>query len=196
MSYIDGYRHELVGLFAGLPVYHPLEDIPGSPFPVSGDDFACSTGQLVIGGGGGERPGLVVLDPAAAVAFFVFYSGSFEGVEAAGLDFTELLRGAPVFNFAGWEAPDYHAFLEMCASPCMLHPFDCGGDLGFNDWLACGVGEFIYYAMPELAREVVAAAAVFHTERDHILYNNISLLPPNMPVYASGGNAFVSRRKG
>jgi hypothetical protein len=28
MSHIDSYKHEIVGLFGSLPVYHPLEDIP------------------------------------------------------------------------------------------------------------------------------------------------------------------------
>lgn len=43
MSYIDTFDHELVGFFAGLPVYHPLvvhEDAT---------EFSCNPNQLLIG---------------------------------------------------------------------------------------------------------------------------------------------------
>ena len=44
MSYIDSYPHELVGYFGPVPVYRPLEDIPG---------FVTETGSylLVLFGG-------------------------------------------------------------------------------------------------------------------------------------------------
>ena len=47
MSHIDSFKHELVGLFGGLPVYHPLEVIDG--------DFRCDPTQLLLGGGSGEQ---------------------------------------------------------------------------------------------------------------------------------------------
>ena len=73
MSYIDSYKHELVGMFGSLPVYHPLEDIPGSSEPELSGEFACSTKQIVIGGGGGEWPGLVITNPIGAVIEFLCY---------------------------------------------------------------------------------------------------------------------------
>src|SRR5689334_20373903 len=69
VSYIDTIDHELVGIFAGLPVYHPLEPLSGDPDDPH--DFPCTPAQLVIGGGGGEHPGCVLLRPDAAVAKFV-----------------------------------------------------------------------------------------------------------------------------
>lgn len=56
MSYIDSINHSYVGSFAGLPVYHPLEilDEAGT------DEFTATPANLVIGGGGGEHPGMVV----------------------------------------------------------------------------------------------------------------------------------------
>ena len=69
MSYIDTFDNEFVGYFGGIPVYHPLEVVPASP-----DDpaqFACGPDNLVIGGGSGEWPGLVVKDAGETVACFV-----------------------------------------------------------------------------------------------------------------------------
>ena len=51
MSYIDSYDHVLVGYMAGLPLYRPLEDIPGPENGESRLDFPCRTDQLVLGGG-------------------------------------------------------------------------------------------------------------------------------------------------
>ena len=69
MSHIDSFKHEIVGLFGGLPVYHPLEDING--------DFKCSTKQLVIGGGSGDQPmqtssGVVIAAQAVKLLAAVF----------------------------------------------------------------------------------------------------------------------------
>jgi hypothetical protein len=71
MSHIDSYKHEIVGLFGSLPVYHPLEDIPEPATDQLQHDFGCTTEQLVIGGGSGEHSGLVFRDAqgAAAISF-------------------------------------------------------------------------------------------------------------------------------
>jgi len=60
MSHIDSYKHEIVGLFGCLPVYHPLGDIPAPPDNWPEYDFGYTTEQLVIGGGPGEHLGLVL----------------------------------------------------------------------------------------------------------------------------------------
>lgn len=60
MSHIDSFKHEIVGLFGGLLVYHPLEDIQG--------DFVCTPKCLLIGGGSGEHPALVIESPLKAVS--------------------------------------------------------------------------------------------------------------------------------
>jgi hypothetical protein len=56
MSYIDTFDHELVGFFAGLPLYHPLEAVMGS----GGDEFGCTPLHLMLGGGDGEHPEVVL----------------------------------------------------------------------------------------------------------------------------------------
>jgi hypothetical protein len=47
MSYIDSFRHEFIGFFAGLPVYHPLEVV------VDTANFSCTPQNLIMGGGSG-----------------------------------------------------------------------------------------------------------------------------------------------
>ncbi len=58
MSYIDCFNHSYAGNFAGLPVYHPLQDID----PEGKDEFSATTKNLVLGGGSGEHPGMIVKD--------------------------------------------------------------------------------------------------------------------------------------
>jgi hypothetical protein len=71
MSYIDTFDdtfdHGLVGFFAGLPRYHPLETVAGS----GGDELGCTPRQLVLGGGSGEHPAVVLRQPPAAVMAFL-----------------------------------------------------------------------------------------------------------------------------
>ena len=189
MSYIDGYKHQQVGLFGNIPVYRPLEDINPSDNLRWNGDFGCTIEQLVIGGGSGEHPGLVICSPAAAVAEFAFTCEDFTEDEALYRKLYPLLD-AEQFLFAGWGVTDYHGFYEHCVSPTLPNPFDPYGDLSFETWLLAGIGEFIYYAMPDLTPVTVAAIAPLQTEKHHIRFNNIPLIPPNMPVYANGGNAF------
>lgn len=192
MSYIDCYKHELVGLFAGLPVYHPLEDIPRPTGDTWAGAFGCTTGQLVLGGGQGEHLGVVLLRPDTAVAMFAYDSDDFERLEETGAVDAVTLR--PVFDFAGWSVSDYHRFYERCTSRALPNPYVDEGRLPFEDWLAQSLGEFVYYAMPELAQPLVNALRERHKNRSHIRYNNVLLVPPGMPVYANGGNAFASLR--
>ncbi len=62
MSYIDCFKHELVGMLGYLPVYHPLEGVDGS--------FICGAHQLLLGGGGREHSALVIENSTSAVAYF------------------------------------------------------------------------------------------------------------------------------
>ncbi len=189
LSYIDSYKHQQVGLFGNIPVYRPLENIAPSDNPRWDGDFGCSIQQLVIGGGSGEHPGLVIQNPAAAVAEFALTCEDFTDDEARCNELYPLLVGEP-FLFAGWGVADYHGFFEHCTSATLPNPFDPDGGISFETWLLAGIGEFIYYAMPDLALETVALIAPLHVEKHHIRYNNITIIPPNMPVYANGGNAF------
>lgn len=69
MSYIDTIKHELVGYINGLPIYHPLETVTDGKW---GDyDFSCSPENLVIGGGAGEHPALVIHNLGSLAALYI-----------------------------------------------------------------------------------------------------------------------------
>lgn len=56
MSYIDTLNHSYVGNFCELPVYHLLQDTVNGFEP----EFIATSNNLVIGGGSGEHPAMVV----------------------------------------------------------------------------------------------------------------------------------------
>ena len=198
MSHIDSFKHELVGLFGGLPVYHPLEDIKG--------DFTCNEEQLLLGGGSGEHPALVIKDPLAAVAWFLHE-------ELASLDNDDIkpheyplkkhvAEWKLVINdhlkwdykdhleFCEWSVSDYRSFYERCSSCAMPNQYDDESDISFEEWLILGIGEFVFFAMPTLAEEIMKKLKKPYEYFYHMQYNNILAVPKNFPVYAVGGNAF------
>lgn len=189
MSHIDSYRHEIVGLFGSLPVYHPLEDILASETGIA-EDFGCTTGQLVMGGGSGEHPGVVLLDPQSAVAQFVYESGDFDLSDVQRSHLSDLIGLPPRFNFVGWSTEDHHWFYEHCVSCALPNRFDPDDETSLEDWLHLGFGEFVYYAMPQLSARLVDTFRPQQLDASRIRYSNITAIPPGMPVYANGGNAF------
>ena len=66
---------------------------------------------------------------------------------------------------------------------------------GFWRWLVCSLGEFIYFAMPELAPNIMSKLPDPYATFVHERFNNILIIPPNMPVYANGGNAWTFGRR-
>ncbi len=204
MSHIDSFEHEIVGLYGSIPVYHPLEEING--------DFKAHPGQLVLGGGSGEHPSMVVEHPEHAVALFLKHK--LEPLKDPKLkaDYYPLKKmidewepaiepflpenSERILQFYNWETEDFERFEEFCTSPAVPNPYWRGH---FTEWLVMSFGEFIFFAMPELAPEVTGKLGENPNQHfRHTEYNNIGLIPPNMPVYANGGNAFQCRwqRKG
>ena len=124
MSYIDTIDHELVGFFAGLLVYYPLDTITGNP-PGS-HDFNCNPRQLVVGGGGGEHPALALQRPDCAVAYFVDawleqksdpnpqeMSDNLQALQATWETFVDdryAVAFDDIWHFAGWSVPTYAEF--------------------------------------------------------------------------------------
>lgn len=193
MSHIDSFRHEIVGRFAGLPVYHPLEKIDG--------DFQCGPDQLVLGGGSGEHPALVIAKPQAAVACFLdaelsnqqgAHVEAWNAVIAHHLDYNH----ADNLVFHDWSISDFAEFDARCRSNTMPNPYWDELELSIEHWLVLGFGEFVFFAMPELASELMDRIDDPYRHFRHERYNNIQLIPPNVPVYANGGNAFASSRSG
>lgn len=83
MSYIDTINHSYVGSFAGLPVYHPLEDLD----PEGVDEFSATPRNLVIGGGSGEHPGLVVKNMEVCVWKYLNFLADAQLKESSDIEF-------------------------------------------------------------------------------------------------------------
>jgi len=196
MSYIDTFDNEFVGYFGGIPVYHPLEVVPASPDdPAS---FACDPENLLIGGGSGEHPGIVVKAPGEAVVCFVrtwleknpYFSPEERQAMQPALEawpdassrksWSDCRRNdwMHIFEFAGWRVEDYVKFSSRCASPAFHRPFDLDKDGSLEVWLAASVGEFILFAMPDLAQDAVQRLGDLRRHISGNIYRNILLLPP------------------
>jgi hypothetical protein len=196
MSHIDSFKHELVGLIGGLPVYHPLQSING--------DFESGVNQLIIGGGSGEHPALIIKNPLSTVACFL--ENHIESLEDNALfkdDFSNAAKKWKSiikkyvnwqvdyhFHFSGWSVSNYKHFYDLLTGSGIPNPYDEDSDRSFESWLILGIGEFTFFAMPKLASEIMTQLDDPYKYFHSILFNNILLIPPNMPVYANGGNAF------
>lgn len=192
MSFIDGYRHQLVGYFGYLPVYRPLEDIDGPK-----QEFSCPRGGLAIGGGSGEHPGLVLRDPAGAVAEFLRETWPERAAEAGWRKAIHhhLRTPSDCLDFSSWDVEDHVRFYTLCTT-AVPNPYDPEGTAsGFESWLCCSLGEFVFFAMPELARGLIERLDDPARDLVHVYWNNILLLPPGLPLYANGGSAWDARLK-
>jgi hypothetical protein len=177
MSYIDTFDHELVGFFAGLPLYHPLEVVVGA----GGDEFGCTPSQLVLGGSSGEHPAVVLTNPTAAAASFLQAALPPDGppLSAEAQQFIdELPRSWECLHFAGWGIDDFVAFHERCIAPGFVTPFNAEQDRLVEDWVLRSLGEFVYFSMPELAPDVRAHLADVCARVSGPRYYNVQILPP------------------
>lgn len=204
MSHIDSFRHEIVGMFGSIPIYHPLEKIKG--------DFVCDSSQLLLGGGSGEHPALIIKRPIAAVACFldnVLEPLRSDDIKAKSHPLKHCLEDWEYvidkhltwdyvvhLEFSEWSIQTYHDFYQLCLSTVLPNPY-LEQEQSIEEWLILGFGEFIFFAMPELAAKIMDQLNRPYQHFHHMRYNNILLIPKNMPVYANGGNAFtfVNKRK-
>jgi hypothetical protein len=177
MSYIDTFDYELVGFFAGLPLYHPLEAVAGA----GGDEFGCTPRQLVLGGGGGEHPAVVLRQPPAAVMAFLQAALPADAPTLAPESQLLLYALPPLdecLHFAGWGIADFVAFHERCRAPSFVSPYRVEHDGALEAWVLCNLGEFVYFAMPELAPDVPTQLADVCAQVRRPRYFNVQILPP------------------
>lgn len=185
MSHIDSFKHELVGYLGTIPVYHPLEDIDG--------DFVCTPDQLLIGGGSGEHPALVIESLVHTVAYFL--KEEIQHIKKL-KHWAEII--APYLNrspdqlltYYEWTEETHKEFAEMSKSDtllCQRMHFE------IDDWVILGIGEFVFFSLPQFANEIMSQLDNPYEEFHHIRYNNIMVVPPNFPVYSNGGNMFFKK---
>ena len=157
MSYIDTIKHELVGTLNGLPIYHPLETVTGTKW---GDhNFSCSPQNLVIGGGAGEHPGLVIHHLDSLVASYVLhdiqnanehfqdrYISPPENTIERLLDISD--RRHEALEFCGWSMENIYDFIESAKSPVHSTPLQEGQSP--EEWIRLSIGEFVYFSLGEI----------------------------------------------
>lgn len=178
MSYIDTFDHELVGFFAGLPLYHPLEVVQG--MGLGSDEFGCTPDQLVLGGGDGEHLAMLITEPAIAVLFFLRSALSPEVSMSERSQDTLDEAASHIGNlvFAGWGIADFGAFQARCMSPAFVRPYVPERDGLLEHWILASIGEFVYFAMPELAAGVIFELADVCTMVSGPHFFNVLVLPP------------------
>lgn len=140
MSHIDSFEHRQLGTLLGrYPIYQALEDIDG--------DFQALTGQILLGGGSGEHPAMVVEDTAACVAALYWLEDS--TAEIAGVKDDLCFNYSHVFAFYDWFIEDFHNFYSYCEPSHQHWQYHAEGTC-LEQWLMCQIGAFIYQHCPEL----------------------------------------------
>lgn len=157
MSYIDSIKHELVGYINGLPIYHPLETIKDGAWGEY--DFSCSPENLVIGGGSGEHPALVVHHLGSLVARYLLLC-----IEKNVEHFSDRIPTPPeetvdrlsdiafdtgeTLEFCNWSMTHIRDFVDLAKSP--LHQTPLHETQDPEEWIKESIGEFVYFSLPEL----------------------------------------------
>ncbi|MEW9906045.1 MAG: hypothetical protein AB2990_01470 [Candidatus Symbiodolus clandestinus] len=159
MSYIDCFKHELLGYFNGLPIYHPLEKIIGDGWGQY--DFSATPENLILGGGSGEHPALVLHNLPALVAQYLLLaientennfpeykiSISSKIIDAV----TDIYYTKSELEFCAWSMVDMHEFVNNAKSPLHSTPFQSDANCrNVEGWIEYSIGEFIYYSLPDL----------------------------------------------
>ena len=187
MSYIDTIKHELVGYLNGLPIYHPIETyINGDK---GDDDFSCSPKNLVLGGGGGEHPALVLHELGALVAEYILYSLS--QIESyhdcspwseAVIDrlYEMSCKEREPLEFCGWHMSHFNNFLLNAKANVHGTPLKDSQDA--EEWIKLSIGEFVFYSLPELNpyhKEIYDLMAIKGEWQIGYWMNNVVCPPPN-----------------
>jgi len=184
MSHIDSYQHEYLGQLGYLPIYHYLELVE-APWGVY--DFGATPENLVLGGGSGEHPGLVLHDFEHFVFHFLFYQlREEEQEELKDKRYADLKEyfykdNNRLLEFCQWGVVTYVDFDKMARSERMETP--CGEDESVEDWLLMSIGELIYYSLPEMNPKQDELNAIFEPYDISPVMQNVKLTPPGYPKY-------------
>ena len=159
MSYIDTISHKRVGTLAGYPVYQPLGTISGKAR--GAHDFGCTPANLVIGGGSGEHPALVVHRFEQLVTLYLLQVIDWH-VQAGGTQTSALtaledfllghldLKFSEFYEFCGWGIEQTAQFLQAIKDPTLPSPYQSERHSSAEHWLAYSLAEYCLMDAPEL----------------------------------------------
>lgn len=203
MSYIDCFQHEFLGSLNGLPIYHLLESVS---FQDNGHPaFECDGSSLILGGGSGEHPALVVEGLDSIVAEYLLHDIYMCEVHRQDLreKLTDRARESlediafsanQKLVFVGWGMKDHAKFYERAISPLNSTSLEPGKSAEL--WIRLSLGEFVYFSLPELCSrrlEMQALAGVSDDSAWPVGYwmRNVLCPPPGyMPRSSFGDRGF------
>lgn len=181
MSYIDLFKHNLLGHFLLLPIYLPLENS-------NGEEFSFTTENLVIGGGSGEHPAIVIHNLDKVVAMYLLHcliTLEENGQEIPQEIYDQLYDLAndkrKVLEFCNWSIDTYRNFAEM-VDKYALNPAQCSifdGAINYEDYLASAIGEFLYHSIPEIVPNFEKFKQINVGDYARFFFHAVSCPPPN-----------------
>ena len=193
MSHIDSYDHEYIGKFVYLPVYHPLQEVDRYEWGEA--DFGFTPANLILGGGSGEHPGLVIHKLECCVARFLieFLSKKdFETLSKENQDYLKSLAAVPtteILEYCEWYERHHQSFDAAVHSEAVNGPIE-GQKL--EDWLTANVGELVYFSLPELNPEQAKMEGIMKPFHLYGMYVNFLCVPPGYPP--EGGRKVVDNK--
>ena len=184
MSHIDSYQHEYLGQFGYLPIYRFLEKVEA---PWGDHDFGGGPENLVLGGGSGEHPGLVLHELEHFVFYFLYEQLKEEEQQTlkdqryADLKPYFYAQRTRLLEFCQWSVINYVDFDEMARSERM--PTPCTEEESIEDWIMASFGELIYYSLTEMNPKQQELKELFAPFDIMPTMQNITLSPPGYPKY-------------
>lgn len=192
MSYIDSFDHEYIGQLGYLPIYRPLEVIHGEGW--GGYDFSATPDNLVLGGGSGEHPALVLHRLEALAVRFLYdqitedEAQTLEQADKAYLD--DLYFSDRTLEFCQWNIRHYADLQKMAESSSFLNPLS--QDQSVEQWIAQSMGELIHYALPDLNPDHQKQASILERFDIRPTMRNVAIVPPGYP--SCGGRTVENGR--
>lgn len=166
MSYIDTVNHSVVGTFAGISVYHTIQDLDGE----SSGEFSATPKNLIIGGGSGEHPGMVIQDLDFCVWQFLIGLTELQGKEIDNYEFfTKFENGIPNYTmsehhmysnleYSGWGMKEISRFTERVnkefdeSIEYFTHK-DKLSNISTEHKINLMIGEFVFFSAKKLISE-------------------------------------------
>lgn len=181
MSYIDSFDHEYIGNIGYLPIYHPLSTIEGDEWGAI--DFGAAPDNLVLGGGSGEHPALVIHNlPSVVVKFLYFNLSEEDELTSEEEEYVNKLyytEDDEILEFCGWSIRNFAELLTMSTSSLLGSPLK--DDEPVEEWLMRSVGELIYFSLSDLNPEHEKIFNIFSRFSINANMQNVVCLPPGYP---------------
>lgn len=139
--------------------------------------------RIVLGGGSGEHPALVLHQPEALAVRFLYdqitedEAQTLDQADRAYLD--DLYFSDRILEFCQWNVRHYADLQKMAESSSFLNPLV--QDQSVEQWLERSMGELIHYALPDLNpghQKQVGIVARFDIRPT---MRNVAIVPPGYP---------------